>query len=354
MSKIFQLARTFLYVRKFLNVIIVVLALSCLLLTPKALAHSPLTPEDNESLATATLVPDPTKSWAIYGELHEGGEAQYYRFNITEGQRIHIMLFKSTSPEDKDFLPGLVLMGPSINTQGAVPEYVEIPSEANTFVVEGKQPAQATYEPFSPSTFFLLADLDLDAPTSGTYYTAVYESYRGGHYGLAIGDRESYTLTEWILIPINLIFVYQWEGQNFAFIFVPMIATLAIGIVLIVWRQRSKATHRTLFSWLGSLTGLLFLGTGATMLVQMFVSLIQAPLTSEVVITLILALIPILLGIAAVRLCLKPERKTNLRMRLYLVVLGVVALFAWAGLFVGPTLAIIASVLPSGLANREF
>jgi len=44
------------------------------------LAHTPLEPPfDNESLATAYGVPDPTKSWAIYAELHEGGEAQYYR-----------------------------------------------------------------------------------------------------------------------------------------------------------------------------------------------------------------------------------------------------------------------------------
>ena len=314
---------------------------------PRTLAHSPLTPGDNESLATATFISDPTKSWAVYGELHEGGEAQYYRFNITEGQRIHIMLFKSTNPEDGEFTPGFVLMGPNIIPQGAVPDYVEVPLGANTLVLEGMQAVQATYEPFGPSSFYLLADLDLEAPSSGTYHIAVYEPFRGGHYGLAIGDREAYTLTEWVLIPVNLIFMYQWEGQSLAFILAPIVITLAIGIGLMIWLR--KATPRALFDWLGSLAGLLFLGTAATTLLQMAVSLIQAPLVPEIVITVVLALIPILLGIVTIRLSLKTEGKANLRMRIYLAILGVVALFAWAGLLIGPALAIMASVLPSPL-----
>jgi len=334
---------------KFLGIITVVSALSCLLFMPKTLAHSPLTPGDNESLATSTFISDPTKSWAIYGKLHEGGEAQYYRFNIIEGQRIHIMLFKSTNPEDRDFAPGFVLMGLSIMGQGVAPDYVEVPLGANTLVVEGRQPAHATYEPFSPSTFYSLADLNLESPSSGTYYIAVYETFKGGHYGLAIGDRESYTLTEWILIPLNLIFVYQWEGQSLAFILAPMITTLAIGIGMMIWLRKNRATPRTLFNWLGSLAGLLFLGTSAITLMQMVLSLIQAPLVSEIVITVVLALIPIFLGFVTFRLSLRTEEKVNLRMRIYLAILGVVALFAWAGLFIGPTLAIMASVLPSRL-----
>jgi len=161
-------AQEHIYLMMFLGIILLASALSCLLLIPEALAHAPLTPGDNESLATATFIPDPTKSWAIYGELHEGGEAQYYSFNITEGQRIHVSLFKSTNPEDREFAPGFVLMGPVINNQGASPDYVEVPVGADTLVMKGKQPTQATYEPFSPSSFYLLADVALDAPSSGT------------------------------------------------------------------------------------------------------------------------------------------------------------------------------------------
>lgn len=334
---------------EFLSVTIVVLALSFLLLMPKTLAHSPLGSGDNESLATATFVPDPTKSWAIYAELHEGGEAQYYRFNITQGERIHVMLFKSTNLADRDFVPGFVLMGAGIDATGVVPDYVEVPTGAITQVVEGVQATSATYEPFSPGTFYPLAERDLEAPGSGTYYVAVYESSTGGHYGLAIGDRESYTLSEWILIPLNLISVYQWEGQSLAFILSPLIATLVIGLVLIIWRDRKRATPRRLSSWLGSFAGLLFIGTGAIVFMQMVLSLIQTSLVSEAAITVVFALIPILLGLVTLRLCLKMDDRVSLRKRTYLVILGIVALFTWAGLLVGPMLAIITSVLPSRL-----
>jgi len=340
-------AQAYTYLMAFLGIVLLVSTLSCLLLIPEALAHAPLTPRDNESLATATFIPDPTKSWAIYGELHEGGEAQYYCFNITEDQRIHVGLFKSTNPDEREFVPGFVLMGPGINNQGAIPDYMEVPAGADTLVVKGKQPAQATYEPFSPSSFYLLADVALDAPRSGTYYIAVYEPSRGGHYGLAIGDRESYTLSEWILIPINLISVYQWEGQSLTVIFAPMGATLAIGLGLMVWRRRNLGTAQTLFDWAGALAGLLFFGTSAMILFQMALTLTQTPLVPEIGVTIMLALLPILLGIGVLRLVLRREGRVDIRRRAYLAILGLLALFAWAGLLVGPALAMVASVLPT-------
>ena len=98
--------------RKFVFAFIFLTLVSHTIIVSETLAHAPLGPGDNESLETATEIIDPTKSWAIYAKLHEGGEAQYYRFNATAGQRIHIMLYKSTRPEDTDFLPGFVLMGP--------------------------------------------------------------------------------------------------------------------------------------------------------------------------------------------------------------------------------------------------
>lgn len=312
---------------------------------PGVLAHAPLDTGDNESLNTATVIPDPTKSWAIYAELHEGGEAQYYRFDIGEGQRIHIMLFKSTRFEEAAFLPSFVLMGPGIIEQGDFPDYVEKPSDAEAFIARGQLPSEVTFEPFSPSSFYSLAEISLNAPVSGTYYIAVYEPSTGGHYGLAVGDRESYALDEWILIPFNLISIYQWEGQSLALIFAPMLVTLAIGIGLIIWQNKKREALGTIIGWLGAIAGLLFISTGAITFFQLGFSLIHAPLVSEAVITVVFALIPILLGIGAIRLCWSGI--ANLRRRIYLAVIGIGALFAWAGLLIGPALAIIASAMPS-------
>lgn len=213
--------------------------------------------------------------------------------------------------------------------------------------VEGKQPTQATYEPFSPSSFYMLGEVDLDAPASGTYYIAVYEPSRGGHYSIAVGDLESYTLSEYVLIPISLISVYQWEGQSLALVFAPMGLVIAVGLALMIWRWRKRGTPQSPSGWVGALAGLLFLGSGATVLFQMGFSLTNAPLSSEIGLTLLFALMPILLGIGALRIVLKAGRRLRTRTRIYLAVLGVLAFFAWAGLLVGPILALVASVLPS-------
>jgi len=317
---------------------------SSFLLVSGAMAHAPLGSSDNESLATATVIPNPTKSWAIYAELHEGGEAQYYNFNIEAGQKIHVMLFKSTRSEESKFLPGFILIGPGISEQGNVPDYVETPADAKAFVVEGKRSGKATYEPFSPGSFYSLGEVNINAPSSGTYYVAVYEPSTGGHYGLAVGDRETYTLDEWILIPFSLLSIYQWEGQSLAVIFAPMIITLATGIGLIIWKRKYRGT---IMAWLGILAGLLFISTGATTLLQMVFSSIGTVLGPEIALTLVFALVPILLGIATLRLSLRIEEKPGFKKRTYLAVLGIVALVMWAGLIIGPVLAILASVMPT-------
>jgi len=329
--------------------VLLALMLLPLIPVPQVFGHAPLMPGSNESLATATLISDPTKSWAVYAELHEGGEAQYYSFYIAEWQRIHISLLKSTAPDNQEFLPSLVLMGPKLDMRGAVPKYVQVPEGAGSIVVEGKNPTQATYEAFAPSAFYQLADLQLDAPSSGTYYVAVYENSRGGHYGLAIGDRESFTLSEWIFTPLSVISMRQWADQSPMLTFAPAAATLAVCMTILIMRRRTGESPRTPSQWTGAVAGLLFLASGFTVISQMLLALTLAPLGLDVIVTIVLASVPILLGVFAIRFALRTT--TSNRARASMAVLGLLALFAWAGLVVGPILAIVSSVLPQSRAT---
>jgi len=335
--------------KSLLTLIFLTSCLTVLFSAFKVLAHAPLTPGTNESLDTASIIPDPNKSWAIYGELHEGGEAQYYSFSINKGERILISLLKSTASEDNEFLPGFVLMGPNMTGQGTVPSYVEVPEGYDSIVVNGMQPSQATYEPFSPSSFYLLAEIDVNASSTGIYYIAVFEPSHGGHYGLAVGYIEEYTLEEWILLPFSLISVYQWERQSLIVIFAPFVGTLILGLAFMIWRWKTQRPPQTLFAWFATLVGLLFLGTGFMTLLQMAISLAKTSLAPEAIVTLIFALVPILLGTAALRISLRKKEVIS-RTRIYLAIIGIVALFMWAGLLVGPILAIIGSLLPSRLS----
>lgn len=314
-------------------------------------AHSPLIPGNNGELDSATFIPDPTKSWAIYGELHGGMEAQYYRFDINETQKIHISLLKSTDPDNRDFIPGFALMGPGLQGQGDVPAYVDIPAGADAIVISGEQPSLATYEPFSASSFYSLADLKINAPVSGTYYIAVYEPARGGQYSLAVGDREEFSISEWIFIPIKLISIYQWGGQSLFMIFLPVIAALAIGL----WVFRKKGwIPKTPFEWAGILAGLLFFGSGVMFLFEMVLALIRVSPGTDIVITIVLGILPIILGFAVIRIILRNREKIDIRKRVYLAILGILALFVWAGLLIGPILAMLASVIPANVrVSRE-
>jgi len=332
-----KLKKTNAYLRTFLILI-------CFLLSAtEANAHSPIIPGNNEELSSATFIPDPTKSWAIYGELHEGMEAHYYRFDINKTQKIHISLLKSTDPDNRDFIPSFALMGPGLHGQGDVPVYVETPAGADVIVIAGQQPSLATYEPFSASSFYSLANLEIDAPVSGTYYIAVYEPARGGQYSLAIGDREVFSIREWIFIPINLISIYQWGGQSIAMIFLPVIATLATGLWLL---RRNGWIARTPFEWAGILAGLLFFSSSVMFLFEMVLALTRVSLVPEIMITIVLVILPILLGIAVVRIITNSRKKVTIGKRAFLFIIGILALFFWAGFLLGPALVIGASVMP--------
>jgi len=322
--------------------------LICLLIASGVIAHAPLESGENESLETALEIPDPSKSWVIYSELHEGGEAQYFFFEVQEGDRIYVGLIKPVDSEESDFLPNFVLIGPGIQGNESLPEFIELPSdeEYGYTIIAGEQPEEASYEGFSPSSFYDLGDIDLNAPASGKYYIAVYEWTQGGNYGVVVGYRESYALSEWILLPFDLLNVYQWEGQNLLTILMPLLFTVVAGIIFFIWRFKKGKTPKTLHEWLGSLGALLILGTGANVLYQMGYTLTKTSLVSEIVITIFIAIVPILIAIGIFRILLKDSKEINMKKSIKLIVLGILAIFAWAGLLIGPILTIISGATP--------
>ena len=48
-------------------------------------AHVPISAGNNNDLTTAISVEKPTKSYAIYGHLHDAGDAGYYKFSLNTG-----------------------------------------------------------------------------------------------------------------------------------------------------------------------------------------------------------------------------------------------------------------------------
>jgi len=244
-------------------------------------------------------------------------------------------------------------MGPGISEshehedEHDLPEYVEVPEGVGIMLLEAEPSAEPGYEPFSPSSYYYLASVDLGVTTPGDYFVAVYETSRGGRYGLATGYREVFTLDEWILVPLDVIGIHQWEGQSLAFILAPMVATVVIGLSVLVLQK--KVSLRGLSFWTASLAGLLYMGSGFMMFVQMFMALSSAGPDVSAAITVVFAIIPVLLGFGILRLTLKET--VTARTRILAASLGLSGLFLWAGLLLGPSLAFVTSVLPGKKAT---
>lgn len=329
---------------RYFTVLLILLAGMHFLLTP-ALAHVPVFEEGGTGTKTATYVEDPAKSRVLYGQL-SGEDVQYYRFEMEKGERISLGLIVPVE-ENQTYTPDLILMGPGLPDEGEVPENVEVPDGYRTKVLTGTRPESATYEGFTPSVFYSLVRTDLQAPEKGTYYVAVNSLEGKGDYGIVLGYKERFSLIEWLSIPLNQIRTYRWEGQSLPFIFLPLGITLVAGIFGILLKKEAASGFNPA-RWAGIFSGLFFLGTGLSLIFQMLYSLSRSSYSSEVTITIFLALGSIVPGIIALILSLKDERygEKSTRKRIYFFILGLAGLLIWAGLFIGPIFAFEAAILP--------
>jgi len=338
------------------------LILCAFLITPAA-AHVPLTSGGNDHIDDAFPVTDPTKSWVVYGELEGGGDVRYYSMAMAAGDELRLSLF--TPDGSAAFVPGLVVMGPGLAPAGTLPPFVEMPhdhegeaahddagaGEYAAVVIEGTVPGRAEFEPFTPSALYPSAEFSLEVTNPGTWYVAVYApegSASGGNFGLAVGYRETFTLSEWLLVPVSVIGIHLWEGQSWALILGPLVLTLVAGFGLILRRGRreGKTGPATLgpFGWLAVTAGLFYIGTAAMLSVQTAVALAKAGMTATALLPAIYIIVAVLLGLVALRNGLRRTGWGTRSAGISMIIVGFVGLVAWAGLLIGPVLALAAGV----------
>jgi hypothetical protein len=306
-------------------------------------AHVPISADNNNDLSTALSVENPTKSYAIYGHLHDTGDAGYYKFHLNSGDRLTLSLM---TPGFGAPVPDMIVMSPgaSGNIEGlSLP--VTVPLGYNAEVIKGQKPVDAEYEPFSPAAIFNVASYVKNITEPGTYYVAVISPADETQYSIAVGYLEEFSLFEWVLVPVNVITTHLWEGQSIIAILAPFLAVIILGLLVITRRERDKRIKKSLSFWLATIAGLCYLGGASVVLVQMVRVLMVTGPSAGVIITLIFALIPILLGIWALHIA----RSTSLQSRkdrLSLLIIGLLGLLFWAGLIIGPAIAIIGALVP--------
>jgi MFS family permease len=274
----------------------------------------------------------------------------YYKFNMNAGDQLTLSLM--TTGFDAP-LPDMVVMSPG--TAGNIETLslpVTVPLGYNAEVIKGQKPVTAEYEPFSPAAIFNVASYSKNITDPGTYYVAVISPADETQYSIATGYLEEFTIQEWVLVPFNVIKTHLWEGQSIIAILAPFFAVMILGLILTARRERDKKIKKPLSFWLATIAGLCYFGGAAIVLVQMVRVLKETGFSAGVIVTLIFALIPIMLGIWALRVARSPS-PLSLKNRLSLGIIGLLGLLFWAGLIIGPVIAIIAALVPERYSSNQ-
>jgi hypothetical protein len=306
-------------------------------------AHVPISADYNFNLNKALTIEKPIKSYAIYAHLHDAGDVGYYQLIMKSGDRLTLTLM---TPGFDAPVPDMVVMSPGH------PGKIDSLSQAGTILagynaeyIKGQQPSRADYEPFSPAAIYEVASYSKNITTPGTYYVAIIGTADETQYSIAVGYLEEFSLQEWVLIPINVINTHLWEGQSIIAILAPFLAVLILGFILIVRRGTRSGIQYTLSFWLATIAGLCYLGGASITLVQMVRVLRVTGFSASMALTLIFALVPVVLGIWALRVARSSSLQSN-KDRLSFEIIGLLGLVFWAGLIIGPLIFFLATLLP--------
>jgi hypothetical protein len=349
--------------RRVIKIILIVLLLFVLIPGSIALAHSPVFPGENHSPETAYQIDNPAKSWAIYDELDNLDGGEYYQFYMLPRDKIHLSLLTPESPAESGFLPSFALLMPVAPEINEAPDHIDVPDGYSAVLVEGYDPGEAAYEAFSPGWYYEVAGLIGEGvPVPGTYYVVVFgdvhdDNYAhdndhehttvNARYGLVVGYEESFTPLELVLVPYNVQKVYHWEGQNPFVVLLPILLVLIIGGIIMYYRVRKGRAQLSLSKWLALFAGLAFLGSGASIAYQMVLTFTVTGVHTEALITLIFVVLSFILGAVTLRYAVREKPTLTPWRRTGLILTGLIALFVWSGLYIGPALVIAAALIPS-------
>ncbi len=309
-------------------------------------AHVPLFMVGGHSLDEAVPIENPTKSWVIYSTIDEIDEPHYFYLDMQVGERIRLMLMVPIPDGNQGFRPRLALMGDSLTNMSTPPGTLEIPSGAQVMILEPES-LIPEYEGFTPTSFYVLYDLDIQAPSTGRYYLAYYEPVMTGNFAIAVGYQEIFSFTEWVTVPFTVLITHLWNHQTPLIIIAPILMTILLGFVLIFWHYPHLREEPQFLTWMGISIGLLFIASGIFLLYQMAIALLQVPANPQIAITIVFGAIPIILGLLAIRRFVLVDWQHKPRQLIVLFVLAISALFLWAGWIIGPILLMLIAAIAS-------
>jgi hypothetical protein len=204
-------------------------------------AHKPLEVEsDNNSISDAVKIPDHKISWAIYQEIHNTGEVDYYSFDTKKDEELYVEMAIPKLTELESFTPSVALIGRDISSEllkqhssnislvainsnsynNNVPA-LQVPANASIIVgnYNGTIPSAEFYEPFTQTSYWERQKLIVNKlPSTGTYFLAVFDNQHDDQdnnvkkYTLAVGKIEEFGIIDYfITLPM------AWFNTKFFF-----------------------------------------------------------------------------------------------------------------------------------------
>lgn len=172
----------------------VLLALLALLVQiPVARAHQPYCEFADLTADAPWQVPDPTISYAYFGNVYPAGDIDYFSFEATAGQTVLISLSIPDIADIEVYAPQMAVMGAGIASSVGLdlPAALDLPEGHGAMSVPLGEAPRRFYEPFGGVYFWNYDDSFFGAPETSTYTVALWHpDSEIGRYTFVIGRRE--------------------------------------------------------------------------------------------------------------------------------------------------------------------
>ncbi|CCJ34141.1 hypothetical protein [Caloramator australicus] len=203
------------------------------LFTSVVFAHKPIFETRDTTFEKPIVVKDHTISYAIYGSLDKIDDVDFVKFEAKNKDPLFVQMTIPIIKGNEDFSPSFAIIGKGIKQRDKLP--FDIPEGYGSLVIK-PSPKEYFYEKFTQTKYYIRQTIRGEIPEDGEYYVAVFSDGEKGKYSLAIGEKEKFTVVDWLKMPFIYVVVKYFFNP---FATVAVIGFIIILIFYIVKRRRA-------------------------------------------------------------------------------------------------------------------
>lgn len=209
-----------------------------LALAPSAFAHRPLWTGEQ-----VTQIPDLDTSFAVYRNLETDSQVDVYTFDAQAGDPLYAGLNIPAIKGLEDYGVTLALVGPGLPAIGHDQLPVPLPETLGSITYES-QPGEDFFEPFTQTNYWGRQRVELDLPSSGTYYLLVWNpAGETGKYVMDTGRAEVFGPADLLRFPVWWVRVHAFFGHT-PYMLGGAAALVSLGAFFVL-RKRHNAGQTT-------------------------------------------------------------------------------------------------------------